>query len=59
VGVKLVENRMVRKIFGLKRDEMTGRWRKLPNKGLCDLYSLLHIIRVIKSRRMRWVGHVV
>jgi hypothetical protein len=52
------ENRMLRRIFGLKRDEMTEEWRKLLNKELRDLYSLLGIIRIIKSRRMRWAGHV-
>jgi hypothetical protein len=45
-------------IFGLKRDEVTGGWRKLHNEELHNLYSLPSIIRTIKSRRMRWVGHV-
>jgi hypothetical protein len=49
---------MLRRIFGPKRDEVTGEWRKLHNKELHDLYSLPSIIRIIKSRRMRWVGHV-
>jgi hypothetical protein len=44
--------------FGPKRDEVTGEWRKLHNEELSDLYSLLNILRVVKSRRMRWVGHV-
>jgi hypothetical protein len=48
---------MLRKIFGPKRDE-DGPWRKLHNKELHSLYSLLNIVRVIKSRRMRWAGHV-
>jgi hypothetical protein len=45
-------------IFGPKRDEVTGEWRKLHNEELNDLYCLPNIIRVIKSRRMRWAGHV-
>jgi hypothetical protein len=52
------ENRVLRKIFGPKRDEVTGEWRKLHNEELCDLYSLPSIIRIIKLRRMRWTGHV-
>jgi hypothetical protein len=52
------ENRVLRRIFGLKRDEVTGEWRKLHNKELHDLCSSSSIIRIIKSRRMRWVGHV-
>jgi hypothetical protein len=51
--LRVFENRMLRKIFGLKRDEVTGDWRKLHNKELCDLYSSPSIIRIIKSRRMR------
>jgi hypothetical protein len=49
----MFENRVLR-IFGPKRDEVTGEWRKLHNEGLNDLYSSLNIVRVIKSRRMRW-----
>jgi hypothetical protein len=49
---------VLRRIFGPKRDEMTGEWRKLHNKELHDLYSLPSIIRTMKSRRMRWAGHV-
>jgi hypothetical protein len=52
------ENRVLRKVFGPKRDEATGEWRKLHNKELNDLYSLPNIVRVVKSRRMRWAGHV-
>ena len=49
---------MLRGIFGRKRDEGTGEWRKLHNEELDDLYSLPNIVRVIKSRRLRWAGHV-
>ena len=49
---------MLRRIFGSKRDEITGEWRKLLNEELYDLYCSRNIIRVIKSRRMRWTGHV-
>jgi hypothetical protein len=56
--VSLFENRVLRKIFGPTRDEVMGGWRKLHNAELRDLYSSLSIIRMIKSRRMRWVGHV-
>jgi hypothetical protein len=52
------ENRVLRRIFGPKRDEVTGEWRKLHNKELHDLYSSPSIIRIIKSRWMRWAGHV-
>jgi hypothetical protein len=55
---KVFENRVLRRIFGPKRDEMTGGWRKLHNEELHDLYSSPSIIRIIKSRRMRWTGHV-
>jgi hypothetical protein len=52
------ENRVLRRIFGPKRDEVTGEWRKLHNEELRDLYSSPSIIRIIKSWRMRWAGHV-
>jgi hypothetical protein len=52
------ENRVLRKIFGPKRDEVAGERRKLHNKELHDLYSSPSIIRIIKSRTMRWAGHV-
>jgi hypothetical protein len=50
-------NRVVRRIFGSKRDEGTREWRKLHNEELNDLYSLPNILRVLQSRRMRWAGH--
>jgi hypothetical protein len=52
------ENAVFRRIFGPKRDEVTGGWRKLHNEELRDLYSSPSIIRIFKSRRMRWAGHV-
>jgi hypothetical protein len=52
------ENRVLRRIFGQKRDEVTGEWRKVHNEELRDLYSSTSIIRIIKLRRMRWAGHV-
>ena len=54
--LRVLENRVLRRIFGPKRDEVTGEWRRLHNKKLYALYSSPNIIRVIK--RMRWVGHV-
>jgi hypothetical protein len=56
--LRVFENRVLRRIFGLKRDEVTGEWRKLHNEKLRDLYSSPSINRIIKSRRMRWAGHV-
>jgi hypothetical protein len=52
------ENRVLRTIFGPKRNDVTGEWRKLRNEELHKLYSSLNIIRQMKSRRMRWAGHV-
>ena len=54
----MFENRVLRRIFGLMRDEVTGEWRKLHNEELNDLYCSPFIIGVIKSRRMKWAGHV-
>jgi hypothetical protein len=56
--LKVFENRVLRRVFGPKRDKETEEWRKLHNEELNGLYSLLNIVRVIKSRRMRWAGHV-
>jgi hypothetical protein len=56
--LKVFENRVLRMILGPKRDDVTGVWRKLHNEELLDLYSSPSIIRIIKSRRMRWAGHV-
>jgi hypothetical protein len=56
--LRVFENRVLRRIFGPKRDEVTGEWRKLHNEGLHDLYSSPTIVRVIKSRRMGLAGHV-
>jgi hypothetical protein len=56
--LRVFENRVLRRIFGPKRDEVTGEWRRLHNEELNDVYSSPDIMRVIKSRRMRWAGHV-
>jgi hypothetical protein len=54
----MFENRILRRIFGLKREEVTGGWRKLHNEELHNLYSSPSVIRMIKSRRVRWAWHV-
>jgi hypothetical protein len=56
--ISVFENRVLRRIFGPTRDEVKGEWRKLHNRELHNLYSSPDIIRQIKSRRMRWAGHV-
>jgi hypothetical protein len=56
--LRVFESRVLRRIFGLKRDEVTGEWRKLRNDKLNDPFSYTNIVRVIKWRRMRWAGHV-
>jgi hypothetical protein len=56
--LRVFENRVLRRIFGLKRDEVTGGWRKLHNEELHNLYSSPSINRMIKSRSMRWTGQV-
>jgi hypothetical protein len=56
--LRVFENRVLRRLFGPKRDEVTGEWRKFHNEELRDLYSSPSIIRIIKSRRMRWAGHL-
>jgi hypothetical protein len=56
--LRVFENRVLRRIFASKRDEVTGGWRKLHNEELHTLYSLPSTIRIIKGRRMRWSGHV-
>jgi hypothetical protein len=56
--LRVSENRVLRRIFSPKRDEVTGGWRKLHNEELHDLHSSPSIVRVIKARRMRWAGHV-
>ena len=57
-GLRVFDNRVLRRIFGPNRDEVTMEWRKLHKEGLQNLYSSHSIVRVIKPRRMRWAGHV-
>ena len=54
----MFENKVLRRVIGPKRDEVTGEWRKLHNEELSNLYSISNIVRVVKSRRMRWARHV-
>jgi len=56
--LRVFEKRVLRRVFGPKRDEVTGEWRKLHKEELRDLYSLPNIVRVVESRRMRWAGHM-
>jgi hypothetical protein len=56
--LRVLENRVFRRVFGPKRDKVTGEWRKLHNEELNNLYSSPSIVRVVKSRGMRWAGHV-
>ena len=56
--LRIFDNRVLRKIFGYKRDKLTGNWRKLHNEKLYGLYCSPNIIRMIKSRRMIWTGHL-
>jgi hypothetical protein len=56
--LRVSENKVLRRIFGPRRDEVTGECRRLYNEELNDLYSSPNIVRVLKSRRMRWAGHV-
>ena len=56
--MRVFENRVLSRVFGPKREEVSGEWRKLHNEEPSDLYSLPNIVRMVKSRRMRWAGHV-
>jgi hypothetical protein len=57
--LKMFQNRVLRRIFGPKRDEVTGKWRRIHNEELYTMCASPNIFRVIRSRRMRWVGHVL
>jgi hypothetical protein len=56
--LRVFENMVLRRIFGPRRDEVTGEWRRVRDEELSNLYSSPNIVRMIKSRRMRWAGHV-
>ena len=56
--LRVFENNVLTRVFGPKRDEVTGKWRKLHNEELSDLHSLPNIVRLVKWRIMRWAGHV-
>jgi hypothetical protein len=56
--LRVFENRVLRRVFWPKRNEVTGEWRKLHNEKQSDRYALPNIVRVVKSRRMRWTGHM-
>jgi hypothetical protein len=58
IGLRVFENRVLRRVFWSKRDEVTREWRKLQKEEICHLYCSTHIVRVMKSRRTRWAGHV-
>ena len=58
LSMRVFESMVLRRVFGHKRDEVTEEWRKLHKEKLRDFYSLPNIVRVVKSRRMRWAGHV-
>jgi hypothetical protein len=59
IRLRVFDNRVLRRIFGPKREKVTGEWRRLPKKELYSLYSSPDIIRVIKSRRLTWAGHLI
>jgi hypothetical protein len=56
--LRVFESKVLRKVFGHKKEEVTKEWRRLHNEELNDLYSVANTVRVVKSRRMRWAGHV-